>query len=89
MTPIRSCYAYCGAVCAQVRFKPDHAAITEELSGHILDRRDALMEQGLSRQEAEAQAVAAMGDPNELAVVRYAGPNLSVAHIPTAQTSLS
>ncbi len=66
MTPIRSCYAYCRAVCAQVRFKPDHAAITEELSGHILDRRDALMEQGLSQQEAEARAVAAMGDPEEV-----------------------
>lgn len=66
MTPIRSCYSYCRAVCAQVRFKPDHAAITEELFGHILDRRDALMEQGLSRQEAEARAVAAMGDPEEV-----------------------
>lgn len=66
MTPIQSCYAYCGAVCAHIRFKPDHAAITEELSGHILDHRDVLMEQGLSRWEAEAQAVAAMGDPAEV-----------------------
>lgn len=57
---------YCTAVCAQVRFRPDRAAIQSELWDHLEDHAAALEETGLSREEARAQAVEAMGDPVEV-----------------------
>ena len=35
---------FCGKVCSFVRFWPDHAAITAELTAHLEDHRDALLE---------------------------------------------
>ena len=40
----------------------ERAAIRQELEEHLLDHREALMDQGVSAEEAEAQAVAAMGE---------------------------
>ncbi|MCI8539037.1 MAG: hypothetical protein HFF18_10330 [Oscillospiraceae bacterium] len=58
--------AYCAQVCARVRFRPARAAIARELAGHIEDRKEAWNASGLSPEEAEAKAIAAMGDPAEL-----------------------
>ena len=35
---------FCGRACAFVRFSPDHGAITAELTGHMEEHRDALLE---------------------------------------------
>ena len=60
--------AFCKVVCGFVRFWPDHAAITAELTAHLEDHRDALLElrPDLTSEEAEAVAVQAMGDPETL-----------------------
>lgn len=69
---------YCTAVCDQVRFRPDRAAIQSELWGHLEDHAAALEETGLSREEAKARAVEAMGDPVEV------GKALDALHSPVA-----
>lgn len=69
---------YCAAVCDQVRFRPDRAAIQSELWGHLEDHAAALEETGLSREEAKARAVEAMGDPVEV------GKALDALHSPVA-----
>ena len=69
---------FCHQVCSFVRFWPDHAAITAELTAHLEDCRDALLERNtaLSPEEAVARAVAAMGDPEAL------GRELDKSHNP-------
>ena len=67
---------FCSRVCAHVRFSPDHAAITAELTAHLEDHAAALEARGLSPEEAAAQAVTAMGEPEEL------GRQLDRAHPP-------
>lgn len=56
---------YCSRVCAHVRFRPDHPAITAELSAHLRDHAESLYDR-YSVRAAEEKAVAAMGDPAEL-----------------------
>ena len=63
-------------MCRQVGFRPDRAAIREELKAHMDDRRDALVASGLAVPEAERAAVAAMGDPEEV------GRQLNAIHQP-------
>lgn len=53
-------------VCSFVKYKRAHKEISEELENHIEDRMEYLMEQGISKEEAEKQAVEAMGDPEEI-----------------------
>ncbi len=43
------------------------AEVIEELAGHLQDSTDALIESGLSPDEAGRRAVRAMGHPEELA----------------------
>ena len=57
---------FCGRVCEYVRFSPDHAAITAELTAHLEDHAAALKERGFSSDVAVQQAVDAMGDPEEI-----------------------
>ena len=59
---------FCGKVCSFVRFSPDHAAISAELTGHMEEHRDALLEAcpNMTLRDAESRAVRAMGDPEEL-----------------------
>ncbi len=66
--PRRTMEQFCGHVCAFVRFAPDHAAITVELTGHMEEHRDALLEAHpeLTLWDAESRAVQAMGDAEEL-----------------------
>lgn len=67
---------FCTQVCRCVRFWPDHEAITAELTAHLEDHAAALEARGLSPEEAAAQAVTAMGEPEEL------GRQLDRAHPP-------
>lgn len=57
---------YCAAVCRFVRFSPDHAAITAELTGHLEDAVEARESRGVPHAQAVVQAVDAMGDPAEV-----------------------
>lgn len=67
---------FCGRVCRWVRFRPDRAAITAELTAHLEDHMDALVARGFPPETAARQAVAAMGDPEEI------GKELDKSHSP-------
>ena len=69
---------FCGKVCAFVRFSPDHDAITAELTGHMEEHRDALLEAhpDMTLWDAETAAARAMGDPEAL------GRALNESHSP-------
>lgn len=66
--PPRTIDQFCGKVCSCVQFSPDHAAISAELTGHMEEHRDALLEAnpGMTLWDAESEAVRGMGDPEEL-----------------------
>ncbi len=51
-----------------IRFRPDRAAVRRELAAHLEDKQADLQRifPDLSHQEAEARALASMGDPEEL-----------------------
>ena len=67
-TPRPAIEAFCKVVCGFIRFWPDHAAITAELTGHMEEHRDALLETppNMTLWDAESRAVQAMGDAEEL-----------------------
>ena len=44
----------------------EYDAIRNEISGHIEDHMEALLDCGLTEKEAEARTLAAMGDPEEI-----------------------
>ena len=67
---------FCDRVCRRVRFRPDRAAITAELTAHLEDHMDALVARGFPPETAARQAVAAMGDPEEI------GKELDKSHSP-------
>lgn len=67
---------FCSRVCAHVRFSPDHAAITAELTAHLEDHAAALEARGFPSDVAVQQAVDAMGDPEEI------GKELDKSHSP-------
>lgn len=67
---------YCAAVCRFIRFRPDHAAITAELTGHLEDAVEARERRGVPHDQAVLQAVDAMGDPAEV------GTALDALHSP-------
>ncbi|ACX62714.1 FtsW/RodA/SpoVE family cell cycle protein [Paenibacillus sp. FSL H8-0457] len=63
-------------VCKQVRTRQMHPEIREELLGHIEDRTELLMLEGLPEEFAIQEAVKQMGDPGDI------GKNLHMAHRP-------
>ena len=67
---------FCARVCRWVRFRPDRAAITAELTAHWEDHAAALMERGIPEEEAARRALEAMGDPEEI------GKELDKSHSP-------
>lgn len=67
---------WCMKAIAQIRFPPDQDAVLKELYDHMEDHCDALMAQGLSREEAETQTLEAMGSAEEIA------PQLAAIHRP-------
>ena len=67
---------FCERVTGQLRCKWEAPAVRQELSDHIQDHMDALMVEGMGRDQAEEAAVAAMGDPEAL------GKALDALHSP-------
>lgn len=67
---------WCEIATCRIRFGPDRKKVTNELMGHLEDRRDALMEQGMDEREATEKALEAMGDAKEIA------PQLGAIHRP-------
>lgn len=53
-------------VCSHIKFKPDRAAVEEELRAHLEDKAEALCRGEVTMPEAKRQALAAMGDPDEV-----------------------
>lgn len=66
--PHRTISQFCHHVCMYVRFRPDHEAITAELTAHLEDHKDAILEvhPDMTLWETERRAVEAMGNPEEL-----------------------
>lgn len=68
--------AWCNAATVRIRYWQDRDAVSAELRAHLEDRYDALIESGLSRTEATAKALEAMGDAKVIA------PQLGKIHSP-------
>lgn len=68
--------SWCQKATEKIRYGPDRRVVSRELMGHLEDHRDALMEQGLTREEAERKALEAMGSAKEIA------PQLAALHKP-------
>ncbi|MEF7438856.1 FtsW/RodA/SpoVE family cell cycle protein [Paenibacillus lautus] len=69
-------------VCKQVRTRQMHPEIREELLGHIEDRAELLMLEGLPEEIAVQEAVKQMGDPGDI------GKSLYMAHRPQLEWKL-
>ena len=67
---------WCRSATRLIRFRSDKEAVAHELRSHMEDHYDALIEKGLSHEEATDQVVAAMGDDNVIA------PQLAAIHTP-------
>jgi len=70
---------YVNVLCQQIRWKKARGRVAEEMTTHILDGRDAYMEQGLDEQAATAQAITDTGDAATL------GANFDRIHRPKPQ----
>lgn len=59
--------AFLDAVCAEIRWKRWRDPVRAELYAHLADRIEYLtVQRGFSPEEAEYEAVLAMGDPKEI-----------------------
>ena len=67
---------WCDAAVSGIIFPPDQKAVHAELLNHLYDHYDDLVDQGVDRDTAQAMALAAMGDANEIA------PQLAAIHRP-------
>ena len=67
---------WCLEAVSQIKYTADRDEVYEELRAHLEDHRDALMEQGIPREEAEKRALEAMGSAKEIA------PQLAAVHKP-------
>ena len=67
---------FCDQVVRRVRWFPARGSIAAELWAHLEDHAAALMERGVPEDAAARQAVAAMGDPEEI------GKELDKSHSP-------
>lgn len=50
-------------ICEQVRWKKAHDMVSEEIGNHIIDQKDAFMDEGLDEEIAMDKAIEEMGDP--------------------------
>lgn len=73
---------YCRIVNEQVRWKVAHVNISEELKNHIDDQKNALIQQGMDKDEAIEAAVKEMGDPYSV------GLSLDRVHKPKVQGTM-
>ncbi len=69
-------YYWCRDAVSKIKYTPDKNKVYTELYTHLEDRYESYLARGLSEQEAEQKALAAMGDPKELA------PQLAAIHKP-------
>lgn len=60
-------YLWCQSATALILFAPDRQRVWLELQGHLEDRYDALIAQGLSHDEATEQTLADMGPVKQIA----------------------
>ena len=67
---------WCQKATEKIRYSPDRRVVCQELMDHLEDHRDALMKQGLTREEAERKSLDAMGSAEEIA------PQLGAIHKP-------
>ena len=58
---------WCSLAVRGIRFKPDRREAYEELYAHMEDQYEELTAAGYTKEEAEEEAAAAMGDPEETA----------------------
>ena len=58
---------WCAIAVGRIRFKPDRKAVREELYAHMEDQMEELLAAGVPEGEAEREAAASMGDPQETA----------------------
>ena len=73
---------YAETVCAQIRWKKAHPAVTKEIENHLIDQKNAYLELGDSESIAEEKALLQMGDP--VAV----GAALDSTHKPAPQKGM-
>lgn len=52
----------------QIQYQPMHAAVNEELKGHVEDKAEAYMEYGLEEDEAYKRALRDMGDASAIGI---------------------
>lgn len=52
----------------QIRYRPMHAAVNEELKAHIEDKAETYMEYGMEEEEAFRRAVREMGDASAIGI---------------------
>ena len=72
----REFYYWCRDAVSKIRYWKDRNKVYAELYGHLEERYEDLLVQGMSPEEAEKQALAAMGSAEELA------PQLAAIHKP-------
>lgn len=70
---------YTETVCEQIRWKKAHPAVAEEIENHLIDQKNAYLEQGDSESIAEEKALLQMGDPVAI------GAALDSTHKPVPQ----
>ncbi len=58
---------WCQKATEKIRYGPDRRVVSQELMDHLEDHREALMEQGLTREEAERKALDSMGSAEAIA----------------------
>ena len=73
---------YTRLICDQIRYKKVHDIISEEIENHIIDQRDAFIDQGFDEATATDKAIKEMGD----AVI--VGSELDRTHRPKPEWSI-
>lgn len=63
MPPIEKLREYTNTVCSQIRWKKAREAVSEEIHSHLMDQREAYIQEGATEDGATEQAIADMGDP--------------------------
>ena len=68
--------SWCKAATGEIRYGPDRKKVYLELMTHLVDRRQQLMEEGATQEDASEKALEAMGSAEDLA------PQLAAIHKP-------
>lgn len=79
MQPFEKIHEYSHAVCDQIKWKKAHPIITEEIENHLIDQRDANINEGTDEATATDNAITQMGDPVII------GTELDRTHRPKSQ----